>query len=353
MNEKEQNVKVKTIEERIDALSEVEFQKLVQIMRKKLHAENAVYLNSCVHCGLCAESCHYYLTDENVKSLPAYKLSLITKVFKNYFTKSGKFMPHWVDAQELDREMIKEWIDVLFGRCSLCGRCTINCTIGINIAYLIMMARGMLSEVNLIPAGLEGTVKTAIEKGNNMGIPQEEWIETLEWIEDELKDDLNDENARIPIDKKGAKFLYVLNPREPMFFPMSLSAIAKIFHVAKEDWTFASDYFDMTNYGLYTGKDELSAIMSERLVETMERLGCETLVLAECGHGFNANRWEGPEWLKRKYTFQVKSILEIVAQYIHEGRIKLDPSKNKEPVTLHDPCNLVRYGGIVEEQRYI
>ena len=32
---------------------------------------------------------------------------------------------------------------------------------------------------------------------------------------------------------------------------------------------------------------------------------------------------------------------------------KLDSSKNKEIVTLHDPCNLVRSGGVIEEQRYI
>jgi Fe-S oxidoreductase len=85
----------------------------------------------------------------------------------------------------------------------------------------------------------------------------------------------------------------------------------------------------------------------------MEALGCETLVLAECGHGFNANRWEGPDWLRKKYGFEVKSILEVVAGYIREGRIKLDPSRNSDRFTLHDPCNLVRFGGIVEEQRYI
>ncbi|NLI47614.1 MAG: (Fe-S)-binding protein, partial [Acidobacteria bacterium] len=40
-------------------------------------------------------------------------------------------------------------------------------------------------------------------------------------------------------------------------------------------------------------------------------------------------------------------------EYIREGRLTLDPSKNTERVTLHDPCNLVRLGGVVEEQRYI
>jgi len=34
-------------------------------------------------------------------------------------------------------------------------------------------------------------------------------------------------------------------------------------------------------------------------------------------------------------------------------RIKVDPSKNKDRVTLHDPCNLVRWGGISEPQRRI
>jgi len=35
------------------------------------------------------------------------------------------------------------------------------------------------------------------------------------------------------------------------------------------------------------------------------------------------------------------------------GRIKLDPSRNNFPVTLHDPCNMVRLMGIVEPQRRI
>ncbi len=85
----------------------------------------------------------------------------------------------------------------------------------------------------------------------------------------------------------------------------------------------------------------------------MEELGCEQLVLAECGHGFNSNRWEAPQWLDRECGFEVKSILQVVAGYIREGRIRLDPSKSQKKVTLHDPCNLVRLGGIMEEQRFI
>jgi Fe-S oxidoreductase len=42
-----------------------------------------------------------------------------------------------------------------------------------------------------------------------------------------------------------------------------------------------------------------------------------------------------------------------MADYIKDNRIKLDPGKNKEPITYHDPCNQARNGGIVEEPRYI
>jgi len=224
---------------------------------------------------------------------------------------------------------------------------------GINIPYLIRAARGALAEVGIVPPGLQSTVDTAIEKGNNMGITKEDWLETVEWLEEELQQEVGDPKARLPVDKKGARLLYTINPREAMFFPLSISAVGKIFYATKADWTFSSENFDVTNYGLYNGDDEASGIMSGRLVYAMEELDCKELILAECGHGYNSNRWEAPEWLSRKYGFPVRSILQILSRYIERGQIRLDPSKNKKPVTLHDPCNLVRLGGIIEEQRYI
>ncbi len=51
--------------------------------------------------------------------------------------------------------------------------------------------------------------------------------------------------------------------------------------------------------------------------------------------------------------FETITSVELIAGYMREGKIKTDPGKITQAVTLHDPCNLVRSGGIVEEQRYI
>ncbi len=344
---------VDPLKEKIEQLKPEDYQKALRVFKEKIHHEYAAYLNACVHCGLCADACHYYVAYEDLQSIPAYKLNLVTKVFKRYFSLIGRSVPGWVGAAELDRAMVEEWIDSLFGRCSLCGRCALNCSIGLNIPYLIRAARGALAAIGLVPPGLQSTVDTAVEKGNNMGIPKDDWLETVEWIEEELQDEVDDPAARLPVDQQGARLFYTVNPREPMFFPLSIGAVGKIFYAAGESWTFSSDNYDVTNYGLYNGDDRAAGLMSDRLVQSMQNLGCRVLVLAECGHGFNSNRWEAPEWLSKKYGFEVRSILEVVADYIREGRIKLDPAKNQKPVTLHDPCNLVRLGGIVEEQRFI
>ena len=111
--------------------------------------------------------------------------------------------------------------------------------------------------------------------------------------------------------------------------------------------------WDLTNYGLFNCNDPQAGAITQHLVDAMARLGCTTLVIGECGHGYGSARWEGPEWLQKAYPFKVVSILELMDDYIREGRIQVDPAKNQAPVTLHDPCNLVRHGGICEAQRRV
>jgi Fe-S oxidoreductase len=186
-----------------------------------------------------------------------------------------------------------------------------------------------------------------------MAIPEKDFVETIEWLQEDMQLELNDKSVRFPLNKKGVNILYTLNPREPKFFPLSISAMGKIFHAVGENWTLSSTNYDVTNYALFSGKDSEASEISRRLIDEAKRLGVNKLVLAECGHGYRSTRWELANWKGEKLGIEVISVLELMADYIKSGRLNLDASKNPERVTLHDPCNLVRNGGVIEEQRYI
>lgn len=310
-------------------------------------------LNSCVRCGLCAESCVYYLTFKDPRFIPAKKVELISSIYKRYSTFLGRHAPFLIKAKDFNDETSTEMIDLFFGACTMCGRCSMHCSIGVDVAYLVHNGRMMLSEMGLIPASIQSTVNASINSGNNMGITTDELVDTLKWLEDDLRDDVNDETAQIPLDEKNVEVLYTLNPREPKFFPLSISAMAKIFYAAKESWTISTLMYDITNYGYFTGNIDEATIIAQRLFDEVNKLNAKKLILAECGHGSRAFRWEGPNYLKQEFDFKTITSVELIAEYIKTGRIKVDKSRLKQRVTLHDPCNLVRNGGIVNEQRYI
>lgn len=322
-------------------------------LREKFTRRLAIFFNSCVHCGLCTDSCHYYLAEKKSRFIPAFRTDKLSSLFRRYYTWLGKFLPFWTGARKVEDFSLKEFTDAVFGECTMCGRCSINCSIGLDIGFMIREARKILVELNQVPKGLQSTVDTAVTTGNNMAIKEEELKGTIQWLEEELQQEVSDPQARIPLDRDSARVLYTLNPREPKFFPLSIIAIAKIFYAAGEDWTISSTNFDATNYAYYSGDDRAARIIARRLVDEAERVEAQILAVTECGHAYRSIRWETPNWLGRSFGFQVKSIIELIADYLREGRIKLDPSANAAPVTLHDPCNLVRYGGVMEEQRYI
>jgi Fe-S oxidoreductase len=220
-------------------LTKEQIDKALKILRMPEDSKLVTHLNACVHCGLCATSCVYFLTMKEDKYVPARKVELVASLYRRYCTLTGKIIPKLINARELDEKMAEEMIDLLYGACTICGRCVKHCSIGVDIAYVVKVGRQMLAAMDLVPPSLQSTVDAALNTGNNMGITTEEFTDTIQWMEEELIDEMQDENARIPLDEKNKNILYTLNPREPKFFPLSISAMAKIFYAAKESWTLS------------------------------------------------------------------------------------------------------------------
>ncbi|PKN68800.1 MAG: hypothetical protein CVU54_13080 [Deltaproteobacteria bacterium HGW-Deltaproteobacteria-12] len=327
--------------------------KFVEGMKRKLNRQMVGSLAACVHCGMCTESCHYVLANRNDPTYaPAYKADQIRKIFKRNFDWTGRVFPWWVRAEDVrtDEDLLK-LKDIVFGKCTNCRRCSINCPMGVDFATLNRMARGLLVSVGIMPEGVAVVSKDQWEVGNQMGVLTQDYLETIEWLSDELENEFKDPAARIPIDKKDANIVYTINPREVKYDPRTITNAARIFYVAGENWTMPSDGWDMTNFGLFSGDDELGSAAARRVYEKVIELRGKKLVMSECGHGYRSTRCEGPNWSAKEVPFEMESSVMTMLRYIMEGRIKVDKSRNKLSYTFHDSCNNARSCGFFEEPR--
>jgi Fe-S oxidoreductase/ActR/RegA family two-component response regulator len=323
-------------------------------LAKKLNRQVVGSLVGCVHCGMCDESCHYVLAfPDDHKMTPSYKADQVRKLFKANHDWTGSVFPWWVGADKvpLTDDDLKTLKDIAFGTCTNCRRCTLSCPMGVDTATLNRIMRGLLSHVGVMPEGVRVVSKDQWELGNQMGVLKEDYLDTLEWMSEELAEDLGHNEAAIPVEKKGAKVMYCINPREVKYDPRTIKEAALIFHTAGEDWTMPEEGWDNTNFGLFSGDDGLGGACAKREYEKARELGVDKIVISECGHGFRSTRFEGVNWAGESEPVPMESSVMTMLNYIKEGRIKVDPTKNPQRMTFHDSCNNARSGGFFEEPR--
>lgn len=163
--------------------------------------------------------------------------------------------------------------------CTLCGKCEEACPMSIELVSLFRKVRSLRSR-ETVPGPLHKGVLMCLEKGNNLGIPKEDFVFLCEDLAAELAED-GCPGFTAPVDKKGANILVTVNSKEPFAEPDDMKFWWRIFHAAGESWTIPSEYWEGVNWGLFTGDDESMKTIVGRLVENMYRLECKTLLLPE------------------------------------------------------------------------
>ena len=196
--------------------------------------------------------------------------------------------------------------------------------------------RGHLTRQGIAPEGVLVTNKDQWETGNQMAVSDEDYLETLEWLRDEVAAELEDESVEVPIDKQGAEIVFVINPREIKYAPLSLMAAIKIFHVAKADWTMPSgDGWDNSNMAMYSGDFEVMGRVERLHWDRALSLKVKKIVMGECGHAFRGAVYDGPKWLGwSKPPIPMVHAVEYYYDLLKSGRIKI-AKKIEEPVTIH------------------
>lgn len=306
-------------------------------------ARMKMWLDICAHCGLCAESCFFYQAhNKDPKMVPSYK---IKKTIWELYKRKGN----------VDKEFMEQVYEIVFAECTACRRCSMYCPFGIDMATMIAATRAICRSQNLTPEGLQKAIENIWKTGNQMGMTEEEFVETCQWMEEENQAELP--GLKVPVDKQGADMMYTVNAREPMFYPQDIGMAATIFHVAGEDWTMPSTGWDCTNLAMFAGDAKCMAHAVKLVYDAAKKLGVKRIGVTECGHAYRSLRFEGPYWLGLpggQPPIPVIHSVQLFSEYLRDGRIKVDPAKKlKEPVTYQDPCNISRNGGLCDEARYI
>lgn len=315
----------------------------IETLKGQIDARVVSYLSSCVQCGICAEACHFYTTTKDPRYTPINKVEPLRKVWAQTHTFWGKLATSLGLSKPMSEADLANWEELAYDGCTLCSRCSMVCPIGIDIAYMIRKVKEGLSAAGYVPKELKEASKRALEFGSPMGL-------TAKSLHSAVTAQEKETGFKIPVDVEGADYLCMLSSNEVVAYPEFIGSLAKIFSRADVSWTLSSEYFEATNSGVQMGNTKIAAELSGRIVSVAEKLKVKNVISPECGHAYTTIRWDAPNFLHRKLPFKVVHITELLDQLREEGRIKIKEGFS-DRVTYHDPCNISRRGGVINQPR--
>jgi len=310
------------------------------VLENETGARLKVYVDTCVHCGLCSDACHIYLSqNRNPKFSPAGK---VKRTMGEILKKKGRVSP----------EFIRDAAEVAYTECNLCKRCVQYCPFGIDVAYILLIVRRICHKLGVTPLYIQDTAHSHSVTMNQMWIKEDEWIDTLQWQEEDAREEMP--NLRIPLEKEGADVMYSVIAPEPKFQPNLIYYTAILMNTAGINWTMpATPGWDNSDMAMFTGDNEIMGRIKRAQFDAAARLKVKKIVMGECGHAFRSVYDVGNRWLGWKMPpIPIVHAIEFYYDLLKAGKIKIR-EKYKKSVTLHDPCNVVRGAGLHEKARYV
>ena len=324
-------------------MSELSLQRGIAALRAEIDAPVAAFFSSCVHCGLCAEACLFYQETRDPQYTPIKKLEPLRRVWAAEFTLFGRLKGLFGLNRKVTDELLVEWEPLLYDSCTMCGRCSLVCPVGNDIQYMIRKTREGMAASGHVPEGLISAASRAVRTGSPMGL---KW-KTLQVQIDHVEASTG---LTVPVDVEGVDYLVMLSSMEVINFPEYLEAITKIFDHAGVTWTLSTQCFEATNAGIQIGQKDIGAKLVQRIYDAAIKLKVKDVISPECGHAYTAVRWEGPNLIGKSYPFRVFHIIEVLDELRVAGRLKTE-GKEDDRLSMHDPCNLARKSGVIQQQR--
>ncbi len=313
-------------------------------------------LESCVRCQTCADACPVFLASGRQDIYrPSYRREVLLRIIAKYIRRGGRISSR-LSGEDIDLNWaaVARLAESAY-RCTLCGRCAQWCPLGVDNALVSREIRKLFSqELGIAPRELHdlGTIQQ-LRRGSTTGMTPHALRDSIDFLEEEIEETTG-RRVEIPLDREGAEALLLVNAGDILSWPENIEALVIILDALGTSWTLSSDLagYDAVNYGVWYDDVQLARIMV-RHASIARKLKVEKMLIAECGHAHKTLLVTADRMLTGELNIARESVLPLLADAVSNGSIALDPSKNDFPVTLHDPCNLVRMTGIVEPQRRI
>ena len=308
-------------------------------------------LDYCTRCKSCSSACHVYLGSGRKEIYrPTYRAEVLRRVLNS---QRGKFRAKIWGSIEPNSKLVLRLAELAY-RCNLCRRCVQFCPLGIDNGLIAREIRKLFSqELGIAPKALhsQGSIKH-LKTGSSTGLTPEGFKDIIRFLEEETFEKTG-RKIKIPVDEKSSEILLVHNAGDFLTRPENVIAFAILFEEAGLDWTLTSEAvgYDAVNYGVWYDDIQLARI-ALRHIEIAKKLEVEKIVVGECGHAHKAFLVLADRVIPDGDMVPRESCIPILWDLVR-NKLNLDPTKNDFPVTLHDPCNIVRLSGIVEPQRKI
>ena len=309
-------------------------------------------MEHCARCHTCSDACHIY--EESGRDplyRPAYRSEIFRRIYHKYIINGSTFSHGDID---LNWKTVSRLIELAY-RCNLCRRCAQTCPIGADNALLAREIRKVASQEMGITSREchdDGSM-LQLTVGSSTGMNALVVKDNLEFIDEDTSEKTGIK-VETPWDKEGADILLLHNAGEIMAWPENPGAFAVLLNAAGLSWTLSSDIaaYDGINYGVWYDDVQFARVALLHAAAA-KKLKVKKIVIGECGHAHKALTVIADKVLTGDLNIPRESAFTVLHEIVKSGRIKFDKSRNDFPVTLHDPCNVVRLMGIVRPQREI